>query len=163
MDIDLNIDDALRIAEQVETDAGSFYQQAAMVSPNARNRRKLLELAAMEDDHSQIFAAIRTDLVLGPVSPQAPNGDQQRNTGSSFVINTIAANAKEDLARLFSGKDRPRDILRHAISFEKDTIVLLIDLKGMLGDPSVHAKLDLIIREELGHILTLMGQLATVH
>ena len=62
MTIAFNADEALRMAERIESDAAAFYRKAAAGHARERDCSFLLRLAAMEDEHRKFFAALRQQL-----------------------------------------------------------------------------------------------------
>ena len=59
MSYDFNADDVLEMAEQLEKNGGKFYRAAAESTNDPDNKKFLLELAAMEDQHELTFKAMR--------------------------------------------------------------------------------------------------------
>jgi len=62
MGIPFSVGEVLEIAQQIERNGARFYRRAAEQAPSARVGETLLELAAMEDRHEQVFAAMAADL-----------------------------------------------------------------------------------------------------
>jgi rubrerythrin len=53
-------------------------------------------------------------------------------------------------------------ILKEAITAEKDSIVFYLGMKDMVADGAGKAKIDVIIKEEMGHIRQLSRELAAL-
>ena len=158
MGIRLSISDLFDMAIQVEKDAQAFFQEAASLYAIPQTRQMLLDLAAMEAQHEAIFEALKGRLV------EQGRGDAPATFHPAGDIPLISAGAfvhgiRRDLAKQFTGREKPHEIICRAIQFEKDTIVFLVDLKNFLAAPADKAHVDSIIREELGHVVKLVGHL----
>ncbi len=158
MGVKLSISDLFDMAIQVEKDAQAFFREASSYYPSPQARRMMLDLAAMEAEHEAIFGALKDRLV------EEGRGDVPADRGPGQDMPLIAAGVfvggiQRDLAEQFTGREKPHEIVRRAIQFEKDTIVFLVDLKNFLAAPADKAHLDSIIREELGHVVKLVGHL----
>ena len=159
MGIELNIDEVFDMAEKIEQDAAAFYTQAASASGDTVRREVLLRLASMEADHVHVFAGMRARLDAGSAADRLETGeDVRKNWG--LLVNLLESGITQDLAKRFTGREASDQILLKALEFEKDTIVFFLGLKNALSRPEDKETMDGIIREELGHILTLTGELA---
>ena len=61
----------------------------------------------------------------------------------------------DDPGAALTGKESMEDVLRFGISMEKDSIVFYLGLQDMVPERLGGARVDDIIREEMGHITTL--------
>ena len=62
MSIDFNADEVFEIAEQIERNGAKFYRTAAENIDKPENKKFLLDLAEMEDEHEQTFKQMRSEL-----------------------------------------------------------------------------------------------------
>ena len=60
--VTLNADEVLTIAERIEANGARFYRRAAELHPEVYGHALMLRLAAMEDEHRAVFAAMRVAL-----------------------------------------------------------------------------------------------------
>lgn len=157
MGVELNADDVFQMAEQIEKDAFAFYKQAASAFSDPARQQLLLSLASMEAEHELVFAAMKDHLTADGWHLAVPGDGAAKDW--PVLVNVVASGVKEDLAGRFAGKQSGDQILRKAIDFEKDSIVFFLGMKDMLSDPGDKARIDAIIREELGHVLSLTGEL----
>ena len=160
MGVELNADDVFEMAEQIEKDASAFYQHAAAATADPTCRQALLKLAAMEDEHVLVFGAMKTHLAAQGWTRAPVEGGNEIADNWAMLSNLLASGVKEHLAEYFASPATSQDILRKAIEFEKDTIVFLAGMKNMLPDSAEKERVEGIIREEVGHIITLAGELA---
>jgi len=155
MSFEFNIDEILEIAEQIERNGARFYRNAAKKIPNFEKKALLVELAEMEDDHEQIFKKMRESL----------SEDEKMMT--SFDPENEASSYLKALAdtRIFYEKEIDfssiKEILKSAITAEKDSIVFYLGMKDVISDNIGKDKIDVIIREEMGHIKLLSKELIT--
>ena len=155
MAIEMNTRDVLEIAQQLEHHGQEFYSHAAEHADDRATRQLYLELAAMEGEHEQVFAGLKSQL----------GGDQAETTKHStaewnIVAKTFLNGLEGDLFKRFEGKEDRLEILREAMAFEKDTIALFLALRNTLPLEPDRRRVDDLLKEELGHLLKLGCELA---
>jgi rubrerythrin len=154
MSYDFNADDVLEMAEQLEKNGGKFYRAAAESTNDPDNKKFLLELAAMEDQHELTFKAMRAEL------------SEKEKESTVFDPDGEAALYLRALAdtRVFFEKEMDvtsmKAILKSAITAEKDSIVFYLGMKEAVDESLGKGRIDHIIKEEMGHIKLLSGKLA---
>jgi len=160
MSIEFNADEVFEMAEQIERNGARFYRRAAEGTTDSGRRDMLLELAAMEDTHEKVFAAMRDDL-LGSDRPSTafdPNGEAAsylRAMAEGHVFDMRA-----DPAAFLDAHPTIGDILRKALELEKDSIVFYQGIREMVSERLGKDKIEHIIREEMSHIVLLNRELA---
>ncbi len=151
---DFNADDIFQIAQQLERNGAAFYRQAAESVQDEEAKQFLLKLAAMEDDHEKTFQQMREELTAG--EKQATVFDPQNE--SVAYLKALAD------TRVFFEKNIDTSsmeaILKDAITAEKDSIVFYLGMKEAVPQEKGKSRLDDIIKEEMGHIRLLSGELA---
>ena len=155
MSIELNAQDVLVILRELERRGLRFYQLAAQHANDPASKKLFTELASMEDQHAQLFSGMSQKFGCDP--------DRVLDDASAkwdVVAKTFLGGLDRDLFGRFKGKIGTADILREAMSFEKDTMALLLALKGMLLLEPDRLLVDELLREELGHLLQLGSRLA---
>jgi rubrerythrin len=155
MSYDFNADDVFEMAEQMERNGGNFYRDAAKKAFLSEvERQMLLELARMEDQHEELFKAMRAELT----------GDEKAATvfdptGEAVLYLRALADT-----RVFFEKEiettSMEAILKAAIDAEKDSIVFYLGMKASVPESMGKDRLDEIIKEEMGHIRLLSQKLA---
>jgi len=153
MSFDFNADDILQMAEQIERNGAKFYRKSAEAVADASAKELLLNLAAMEDDHEKTFSNLRS--ALSATEKEATVFDPQGEAASYlkaladtrvFFQKQIDSNAMED-------------ILKEAITAEKDSIVFYLGMKDLVPESLGKGRIDAIIKEEMAHIKTLSKEL----
>ena len=153
MSYDFNADDVFEMAEQMERNGGKFYRTAADSTPDSDNKEFLLELAAMEDAHEETFKAMRAEIT------------GQEKASTVFDPEGEAALYLRALAdtRVFFEKELDvtsmKQILKSAIEAEKDSIIFYLGMQEAVPEKFGRARLDHIIKEEMGHIKLLSRKL----
>jgi rubrerythrin len=150
---DFSADDIFELAEDIEKNGMDFYTNAADKVEAESHRKLLLDLAAMELTHKKIFAQMRKELA-----------ENERTSGVFDPEEETVAYLKA-LADIRVFFQKPIDtssmenILKSAITAEKDSIVLYLGMKEMIPDKAGKGRIDNIIKEEMGHIRLLSGEL----
>ncbi|MDD5135603.1 MAG: ferritin family protein [Phycisphaerae bacterium] len=149
------------IAEQIERNGAKFYHQAAEKTGDKSMSRFFSQLAEMENNHEKIFSEMKEKIKAGVEGAVVfdPNAE------IAYYLKAIGASAGWEgkaLPRLsFSGKETPAQILRAAIAAERYSIDYYLGLKEMV--PQADKKsIDVIIKEEMGHVVTLQKNLEQI-
>lgn len=156
MRYDFNADDVFEMAEQMERNGAKFYKEAADSIDDQDARAMLLKFADMEIEHEKTFSDLRGKLGANEKTPTVfdPNGE------SVLYLRALAD------TRVFFKKtidfSTLESILKAAIEAEKDSIVFYLGMKEAVPDKMGKARLDDIIKEEMGHIRMLSGELVAL-
>ena len=155
MEMNLTAKEILGIAEDIERQAAAFFRAAAGNASGPRLQRSFLDLAAMEEEHRQVFAALKDQVVERPPDPGQGQSAGGARAGLALLARSVVENVQRDLIEKFAGLAFNHTVAEKAIDFEKDTIVFYTGIKGMLHDPADREKVEEIILQELGHVLSL--------
>ncbi len=153
MSYEFSADDIFEMAEQLERNGAKFYRTTAENIADPSTKELLLGLAAMEDEHEKTFASLRADLSEKEKAATVfdPEGE------STLYLRALAD------TRVFFEKEidisSMKDILKAAVEAEKDAIVFYLGMKDLVPDKLGRDKLDIIIKEEMGHIRILSKEL----
>jgi len=159
MDYEFNAEEVFEIAEQIELNGAKFYRRAAELARAQQDRELLLSLAAMEDSHVKMFAAMRKDLRGGEVSLkefdlQGEAAAYLRSMADGKVFDLTADPVE------YLGMDRSiEDILYKALELEKDSVVYYVGIREMVPEELGRNKIEHIIREEMKHIVSIKVEL----
>ncbi len=154
MSFDFNIDEILKMAEQIEKNGANFYNDAAEGVADSPNRALLRELAQMEDQHENIFATMRAG--LSDSDKEQATHDPENETESYLkMLAGMHVFAKKDIDVTDINK-----ILKSAMAAEKDTIVFFLHLKELVPDRLGKDKIDAVIKEEMEHMKLLGTKMA---
>ncbi|MGB8227393.1 MAG: ferritin family protein [Sedimentisphaerales bacterium] len=159
MTVNFTAFEIFEIAEQIERNAAKFYRGAATITADKSMQRFFTQLAEMEDNHEKIFADMRNSL-------QDETDDTKVFDPNNEMVYYLKAMAKsagwEGKAAPqveFSGFETPGQIIKTAIQAEKASIDYYLGLKEFVSSPDGRKKVDEIIKEEMGHVVTLQKNL----
>ena len=156
MSYDFNADEIYEMAQQIERNGAAFYRKAAASVDDAAGKELLLNFAEMEVAHERVFAELKKEL------------SEKEKTTTTFDPEGEAAIYLRALAdtRVFLEKkidlSSMKEILKAAITAEKDSIVFYLGMKEMVPDDLGKAKIDIIIKEEMSHIKLLSSRLVAL-
>jgi rubrerythrin len=155
MTVSFTASEILEIAEQIERNGSKFYRDAATASTDKSFRRFFLQLAEIEDNHEKIFADMRKGLAdeTDEVKIFDPNDEMV------YYLKAMAKSAgwegKKSPDIEFSGREKPEQVIKKAIEAERASIDYYLGIKEFVASQANKDKVDAIIKEEMGHIVTL--------
>ena len=154
MSFDFTVDEVFEMAEQLEKNGAEFYRNAAASIKNKENKKILLDLAAMEDDHEKIFAEMHASLTSGEKQSNTFDPEEETMAYLKALVDTRVFFKKEiDTSSM-------KEILKAALVAEKEAIVFFMGLKDMVPENLGKNRLEDIIKEEMTHIKLIGGMLA---
>jgi rubrerythrin len=157
MGIPFNADEVFEMAQQIERNGGKFYRAAAKKFPVVRD--VLLELAAMEDEHLKTFTNMREELSGTELEEQVFDPDGQAEMYLRVMADGHVFDLKADPSEQLGSKNTPEEVLKMAIGVERDSIAFYVGLKEAVSRRAGKDKVENIIKEEMGHIVTLNQKL----
>ena len=141
-----NMDEILKMAEQIERNGAGFYRDAAKGISDSQNNKLLLELAQMEDQHEKTFASLRAQLSENEKASTVFDPEDEAVLYLSALANTrVFFEKKIDTGSMEA-------ILKEALTAEKDSIVFFLGMKALVPEKLGKEKIDSIIKEEMTHI-----------
>ncbi len=162
MSVYFNADEVLQMAEQIERNGAVFYSAAAEKISDPKKQRLLLNLAAMEKDHENVFSSMRAALASKEQEPTVFDPDDQTGQYLRAMADGKVFDVHAEPTSLFAGGESIEDILRTAIGMEKDSIIFYLGMKAMVGKGLGKDKIDAIIAEEMSHIGVLSLELTSL-
>jgi rubrerythrin len=154
MSFEFNADEVFAVAEDIERNGAVFYREAAKKTQDSAAKEFLEELAAMEDQHLKIFAAMRGGLT----ERERRSMTFDPNDESALYLSALA-----DTRVFFKkpiGTSSLEEIFKAAVLAEKDSIAFYLGMKEVVPGPAGKSKLEDIIKEEMRHIRILSERLA---
>jgi rubrerythrin len=156
MSYDFNADEVFEIAEQIERNGAKFYRKAAENIDDDENKKFLLELASMEDEHEITFKKMRSELTRDEKAMTTFDPEGESEAYLKSLADTRVFYEKEiDTTSL-------KEIYKNAIIAEKDSIVFYLGMKDIVPAHLGKEKLDGIIKEEMSHIKLLSKKLLDI-
>jgi rubrerythrin len=156
MSYDFNIDEVLKMAEQIEINGARFYRQMADAISVDPLRQLFFDFAKMEEQHQKVFASMRSDLSDKEREPTVfdPEGETALYLKALADVRVFEQNAEEEflLSDDLSEKEKVKRIFRAAINREKESIVFYLGMKELVPKNFGKDKIDAVIKEEMKHI-----------
>ena len=153
MGIDFNADEVFEIAEQIERNGSRFYRNVADKVTDESKKKLLTDLAEMEDEHERTFKNLRSELSMDEKIQTTFDPEGQTELYLRALADTRIFYEKEvDTSSI-------KEILKSAITAEKDSIVFYLGIKNVVPAHFGKEKLDNIIKEEMEHIRLLSNEL----
>ena len=159
MGILFSADDVFEIAIQIEDNGAAFYRKAASLQSDVKNRSFLNGLAAMEEDHKQIFVGLRAALAGGVEEMLSFDPDGEAALYLQAISSSHGGEGSPSAAQSLTGKETMKDIILIAMGLENNSILFYVGLKDMMKLKEGKTAIETIISEEKGHIVQLSGML----
>jgi rubrerythrin len=153
MGMPFNADEVFEMAEQIERNGAKFYRAAAKKFPQVS--QVLSDLAAMEDEHENTFAAMRAELSATEAEPLVFDPDGQAQMYLRVMADEHVFDMKADPSEKLADKKSPEEVLKMALGIERDSIAFYVGLKEAVSRKAGKDKIEGIIKEEMVHITTL--------
>lgn len=159
MSITFSADEIFEMAEELERNGGKFYRKAAENFKEPGKEQLLLSLAEMEDQHEIVFEEMRLQLTDAEKQVSTFDPDDEAAMYLCAMADGHVFDVSQPPSEKLTGGETFADILKIAIGCEKDSIVFYLGLRDLVPGKEGKAKIDAIIREEMGHISILNKQL----
>lgn len=146
--VDFTGEEIIKLALEMEKTGKEFYEKAAAFAKDVQLKEILGYLAKEEEKHIQDFQKLGETLAKEFVPNESyagEYGDYLKSIVSNHVFNV---NEVEDLVK---GITTDRDILKFALSFEKDSIMIFQEF-GNFVNKAGNDVITELINEEKGHI-----------
>lgn len=158
-DVQFNVFEVLRIAEEVEHKAARFFLQAAERFEDRSRRDVCYGLAEWRARHRHAWARIRRKYSerTGQFGVFDPDNYLLSNPQVMASLTCFATHPKS--SGLLTGKETAEQIVRDAVRRARGVGVFYEGLKGFVHDPEGARVIDAMIGEEKRHIRLLSGAL----
>lgn len=158
--MEMNAEEILEIACQIERNGAAFYRSAAERVNDADSKKLLLELADFENQHVGMFTDMRADAevldkLIGDSESEASKYLQALAGGHIF-------SETENLVARIKSNMSPQEIFKIAIELEISAVVYYQGIREVLTEDSQKSKLDALIHEEMRHVTILSNGLASL-
>ena len=161
MSFSFNADEILKMAEQIERNGARFYRSAADSGFDQETSGKLLGLAEMEDSHEKTFATMRGELDSRETESLVFDPDGQTERYLMALADSSLFDQTVDPSDQVRGKTIEQ-VLNIALETEKASILFYLGLQDLVPERLGKGKVDGIVKEEMGHVALLKGQLAAL-
>ena len=153
----LSIESLLSIAIAIECNGAEFYRNAANMVKSPM-KEEFLEMAKMEEAHSQTFQQIKL-MVQEQAKTSKPVKINQAT--QSYLQSVMEGSIIDPSTEIDPSQFKTlKDVIDFSINEEKDTIVFYQCLKSSISEPTINQLLDDIIQQEIIHMMDLTKRLA---
>ena len=159
MPITFNADEIFEMAEEIERNGAKFYRKAAADTSDKAAQKMLLDLAAMEDGHLEIFQAMRRKLTDREKESLVYDPDNEAAQYLQAMADMHGCEGKISPTKELTGKETLKEIIEIALNAEKESVVFYFGLKNFVSDTAGKSRVEKIINEEIGHINVLNQRL----
>lgn len=154
-----NAAEVLQMAIDIERNGLNFYREARKKVNDPELEKMLRFLEEAEAEHERKFESLKS---LLPASAKKETVWDPENETNQYLqmmadMHVFTRNAAENA---LAGATTPKDILKTAIQFEKDSILFFLALEEATEEDTARRQLDLLVREERQHLRTLAIKLA---
>jgi rubrerythrin len=158
-----NAEEVYRIGIEIEKNGRQFYQAAAEATSDPDIAALMRELAAWEDRHVALFTELAAGLPDGAGSGDAldPDGDVQRYLKAAADSHVFLQKGL-DVAELARGCTGPEDVLKLALRFEKDSVVLYSTMQQLVPKDLGQETISSLALEEMQHVSIIQEKLAVL-
>ncbi len=154
-----NANEIFEIAVELERNGARFYRKAAENTDNSDFKDTLLTFAAMEDDHERIFIKMQDKLKDEEWVKNAFDPDGEAAKYLKAMVEGKIFDLRKDPVELLSGHESVADILKLAISLEKDAVNFYTGIKETVTEDLGKTHISRIIKEEMHHVTVLTNEL----
>lgn len=147
-----NADEIFRIGMEIELNGRAFYQAAAETCVDKEAKSVLEFLRDEEGKHYGIFASMKKDLPAEAKDQTVFDPDNEMALYIKALADSRVFVNESEAAKLAKSCKAPLEVLRAALQFEKDTILLFEMMKKAARPEWGQAKIDGLMEEERGHI-----------
>ena len=160
MGLAFNADEIFEIAQQIERNGAKFYRRAAQGFKEKRLKDLILELAAMEDKHLELFTRMRAGIAEAEKTPTAIDPEGEAALYLKALADARIFDVTVDPSSKLTGRESAADVLRAAIGLEKDSVVFYLGMRDLVPPKFGRPQIENIINEEMRHVTILSNELA---
>ena len=158
-----NAGEVFKIALRIEDNGHLFYEKAAGKAFPEDIIQLFKGLAAEELSHKAIFNALLKKLPPATTAATVWDPDNDLDKYLKAMADQHVFNQKpEVIEEKLSAVDTPASAIKMAMGFEKDTIVLFLELQSVTDDPASKAEITKLVNEERKHLARLTDKLQQV-
>ena len=148
--LQFNADEIFTMAEKIEQNGARFYRTAG--KKFAAHASIFERLAGMEDNHYKRFSQMHKDISEREKESLTADPDDQGAALAEAWANGHVFDFSKDPSASLKALSGFADVIKFAISIEKESIVFYLGMKEMVPNFAGADQLDAIIKEEMSHI-----------
>jgi rubrerythrin len=155
----ITAEDVFRIGIEIEKNGRAFYVKAASTAAGAAIKAKLTELAGWEEQHIELFDRLCKALPLRASNLLLFDPDDEVALYVKAMADSSVFTKETDAEAQAARCSTPAEILKLALAFEKESVVLYSSLREAVAVDCGRSEIEKLIHEELRHVGILTGEL----
>ena len=164
MPVNYNVSEIYDIGIEIEKNGRDFYNTAAELTEDQETKKFFSELASWENSHISIFTQFKAKLPVA-LSDESPFYDMEneRSRYLKAAADTYIFRKNLNIPNIVKGCKGPVNILKLAIQFEKDSVVLFTTMTNFVPGELEKSGIVKLIDEELMHISYLQDKITLLN
>lgn len=146
------LEDLLNVLIELENVGAAHYKRLHLLSSHLKSKALFEKLSNEELKHELYYKSLKQRLLKFEINNLS---DEYKSYAKALLSSTITflkiINKGLDESNVLSESDEFKAGIENALKLEKDTILLLIELKQIL-EVTTHAEIDGIIEQERNHV-----------
>lgn len=163
MPIIYNAGEVYSMGIEIEKNGKDFYLKAAAATSDQDLQKFFKSLADWEEKHISLFQKMKSELSDASSEDNTEGAvfdpDNEYNKYLKAAADSHIFLKKVNIQEIVSKCQTPADLLKIALQFEKDSVVLYSSLKDLVPEYLGKDKVSRLVQEELNHIAIIQGQL----
>jgi rubrerythrin len=161
MSVFFNPREVLEMAVQIERNGKRFYLDAANNVKGDGLRRELTALSAMEEEHESVFQGLLQQVAMDAFGAEWYDPEGEAALYLQAFVDGQVFDLGRPAPRELVGPDADlKAIFLWAIAREGDSILFYTGVRNLIPSMPDKAKIDTIIKEEIGHVALLSRRMA---
>jgi len=153
MGISFNADEVYEMGMDIEKNGEAYYRKAAELACDEKARKMFEKLLEAEQDHYQTFRRLREELPAGDTTPQVSDPEDKEYMYLDALVKSRIFNNVPEAEKVAESCPGPVEVLRNALTFEKDTILFFTEMKARTSEDLGKKEIDRLIDEERKHVV----------
>ena len=162
MPIVFNVDEVYEIGIEIEKNGKEFYTKAAEKAHDSQFKKFLQDLAAWEDKHISVFEKLKSELPEKYKEQTLFDPNNEKHLYMKAAADSHIFRKSLNIAAMVNSCKTPKDMIRYALQFEKDSVVLYNTMIALVPALLGKEKIEKLIDEEMKHISFLQERAETV-
>ena len=147
-----NADEVFTIGIEIEKNGKKYYDTAAAITDDEDLKKFFLELAHWENIHVSTFEKLKSELKEGGNDETIFDPSNEMHLYLKAAADSHIFRKTLDIEGIAKSCQNPLDILKTALQFEKDSVVLYSSMISMVPENLGKSKVQKMIDEELKHV-----------
>jgi len=160
MPVVFNAEEVFEIGIEIEKNGREFYKKAAEKADDAGFKKFLQDMAAWEETHISVFEKLRSALPVQSKAETLFDPDDQKQLYMKAAADSHIFRKSLNIAAMVDSCKTPRDMIRYAMQFEKDSVVLYNTMISLVPEHLGKKSIERLIDEEMKHITFLQEKMA---